>query len=73
MIFVIILIVFNLFIIVMLSNIKPPSIHNLFKHKLTPVMRLQNKGIPLNEIEIKKYHSLHQNIIKEIKESENNE
>lgn len=58
MIFVIILFAFNLVIIIILSNIKPPSLHSLFEYRIAPTMRLQNRDVRFSEIEINKYHSI---------------
>lgn len=73
MIYIIFLFGFNLLVIILLSNIKPPSIHRFFEYKITPTMRLQNKGVPFSEIEIDKYHSLYPKLSDDIEEGKNNE
>ena len=73
MIYILILLFFNLFVIILLSNIKPPSFHNFIEYKIPPTMRLQNKGVIFNEIEINKYHSLYKTKINDSKEDKNNE
>ena len=47
MIYILILLFFNLFVIILLSNVKPPSFHNFIEYKIPPTMRLQNKGVIL--------------------------
>lgn len=73
MINIIILFVFNLFVIILLSNIKLPSIHKFFEYKIAPTMRLENKDTRFSEIEIDKYHSLYPKVSKDMEEGKNNE
>ena len=62
MLYIILLFIFNIFIIIILSNVKTPSVnnflHNLTKYHLDKPMMLQNHDIPFSEIEFNKYHSI---------------
>lgn len=73
MIYIIVLVAFNLFVIILLSNINPPSIPKFFEYKIAPTMRLQNNGVPFNEIEIDKYHSLYPKLSNDVEEEKDNE
>lgn len=78
MIYLAILFIFNVIIIIILSNVKRPSFDKLSKYKLSeykivPPMMLHNKGVSLNEIDINKYCSIFiesDNKIEEVKKNE---
>lgn len=57
MIYLVFLFVFNLIIIIILSNIKSPSIPSMFEYKIVKVMGLQN-NIACDISEIIDYHPL---------------
>ena len=64
MIYIFVLLVYNILTIILLSNVRKPSKPDLFNKKLPRVMRLKNSGISISEIEINKYHSLYKDIEK---------
>lgn len=56
MIYLAILFVFNLIIIIILSNVKAPSIPNIIEIEVDKINGMLNN--PCNTVEIKKYHSI---------------
>lgn len=73
MIYLIFLFIYNLLVIILLSNVKPPSIHNLFEYKIVPTMKLRNSDVPFSELQIDKYHSLYSEILKDNNEDNNDD
>lgn len=69
MFYIILLFIFNVFIIIILANVKTPSVNvflqNLTKYQLDKTMRLQNRGASLSEIDFDKYHSIFMHLNKE--------
>lgn len=58
MIFIIILLIFNLVIIILLANVKCPKFPDVFKYKVYPTLKMTNNSIEYSDLEIDKYHSI---------------
>lgn len=59
--FIIILILFNILIIIILSNTETPFVKRikaLHKYKIHKTLMLPNRDISISEIEINKYHPI---------------